>query len=125
MSEKVPTYLTTKEVLAHLRIGRDALRSLQADAEQYQVFTPCIDIAKGSRVIYKWGTGRTNPYREIDRWVQTIAEQRKGHNRRYPNGYKPSSPKPSANSKPQPGGRRSKLRDLIPLYDLEKEDGKY
>ena len=40
MSEKVPTYLTTKEVLVHLRIGRDALRSLQADAEQYQESVP-------------------------------------------------------------------------------------
>ena len=89
MSETVPTYLTTKEVLAHLRVGRDALRSWRNDSERYGVFCPCVNIARPPRVMYQWGTGRDNPYREIERWRDAIAACRKSHKGRNPNGYTP------------------------------------
>ena len=120
MSETVPTYLTTKEVLAHLRVGRDALRSWRNDSERYGVFCPCINIARPPRVMYQWGTGRDNPYREIERWRDAIAACRKSHRGRYPNGYTPRPVVPPPKASKSQGRRRSILRDL-PLPD-DNED---
>ena len=55
MSHRVPVHLSTNDVLAHLNIGRDALRSLMKDSEDYGVFCPCVNIARSPRVIYRWG----------------------------------------------------------------------
>lgn len=112
MNVHEPKYLTTKEVLSYLRIGRDALRSMMKDSEKYGIPCPCVDIARGTRIIYRWETGKKDPYKEVDLWLHTIAEKRKSHNRRYPNGYKP----PRAPSLPKATrkiGKRSRLRDLI------------
>ena len=120
MSHTVPSQLKTTEVLAHLRIGRDALRALVKDSEAYGIFCPRVNIARLPRKNYRWGTGRDNPYREITRWFHAVAESRKCHDRRYPNGYHSFEIAAVPDTAPRQGRRRSRLREL--LTDLDEEN---